>query len=288
MCRFEVSRNLLDELKQARLKLWKKWTEINSEQIWEDMVPAGWRFFARCFHHRKCKAWDFFWHNIWLGTNFQPFHMQAWNEVPRTSGEDGRPKFLVAWSIVWFRRHTPKQNCHVLQSRRLWWTATNFAGSNQQCDQKGCRGKSWKTVGEVASRIPGHCNIATCHFIAKYCLVKNDTCTDLIWHILFICKNDAWKFDEFHTSKYAGEKNNSGLVLQDARGENKGPVIMINESILYTVIMFSILPNLNLVAWFANLTFMLCFEFDPFWFQLCCLAVAGCRNYCPSCRDELG
>ena len=118
----------------------KKWTEINSEQIWEDMVPAGWRFFARCFHHRKCKAWDFFWHNIWLGTNFQPFHMQAWNEVPRTSGEDGRPKFLVAWSIVWFRRHTPKQNCHVLQSRWLWWTATNFARSNQQCDQKGCRG----------------------------------------------------------------------------------------------------------------------------------------------------
>jgi hypothetical protein len=41
MCRFEVSRNLLDELKQARLKLWKKWTEINSEQIWEDMVSAG-------------------------------------------------------------------------------------------------------------------------------------------------------------------------------------------------------------------------------------------------------
>lgn len=149
MCRFEVSRNLLDELKQVRLKLWKKWTEINSEQIWEDMVPAGWRFFARCFHHRKCKAWDFFWHNIWLGTNFQPFHMQAWNEVPRTSGEDGRPKFLVAWSIVWFRRHTPKKNCHVLQSRRLWWTATNFARSNQQCDQKGCRGKCWKALQKL-------------------------------------------------------------------------------------------------------------------------------------------
>lgn len=150
------------------------------------------------------------------------------------------------------------------------------------------RSKRLQRHGEVASRKPGHSNIATCHFIATYCLVKNDTCTDLIWHILFICKNDAWKFDEFHTSKYAGEKNNSGLVLQDARGENKGPVIMINESILYTVIMFSILPNLNLVAWFANLTFMLCFEFYPFWFQLCCLAVAGCRNYCPSCRDELG
>ena len=85
------------------------------------------------------------------------------------------------------------------------------------------------------------------------------------------------------------KKNNSGLVLQDARGENKGPVIMINESILYTVIMFSILPNLNLVAWFCQpYIYVVFLNFIHFDFNYVAWLLQVAENYCPSCRDELG
>ena len=44
--------------------------------------PCRMKIFLTLFPSSKVQGVELFWNNIWLSTNSQPFHMQAWNEVP--------------------------------------------------------------------------------------------------------------------------------------------------------------------------------------------------------------